>query len=334
MAQEVRLWQTTEGDGLKEVKLTKLNLEERIENWLENDVAIIADDLLVIGRQVETDFGGIIDILCMDSSGDIVVVELKRDKTPRDITAQVLDYASWVEDLTYERIAEIGNKYFGDKSTIQEAFRNKFGDDYPEVVNESHKMLVVASTVDSSSERIIKYLSDKHGVAINAITFNYFQSADGNEYLSRVFLIDPGEVEYNTAKTSKRSAVLTFEQFLEIAENKGVGDIYKKALAGLQSKFYATTRHATGLALKGRMGEQKSTHSIIVIYPPNSDAGKGLYMSIYVDRLAELFKLDKKELIRSLPTPQNTNVTEWCGEVGEFYFKSEADIERLLSVLP
>ncbi len=94
MAQEVRLWQITGEDHLDELERDKLNLEGRLEKWLETDISMISNELLVIGRQVQTVFGGIIDILCLDNNGDVVIVELKRDKTPRDITAQVLDYAT------------------------------------------------------------------------------------------------------------------------------------------------------------------------------------------------------------------------------------------------
>ena len=37
---------------------------------------------LVIGREVETDFGGYIDLLCIDAVGDLVVIELKREGPP------------------------------------------------------------------------------------------------------------------------------------------------------------------------------------------------------------------------------------------------------------
>lgn len=67
----------------------------------------------MVGRQVETDFGGLIDLLCVDAAGDLVVVELKRDKTPREITAQALDYASWVVNLTHERVTSIAEAYLG-----------------------------------------------------------------------------------------------------------------------------------------------------------------------------------------------------------------------------
>ena len=78
MPQDVKIWEVGVNDDLTEILDAKLDLEERLENWLEKDISIISNDLLVIGRQVETDFGGIIDLLCLDSSGDIVIVELKR----------------------------------------------------------------------------------------------------------------------------------------------------------------------------------------------------------------------------------------------------------------
>lgn len=39
--------------------------------------------LLVIGRQVTTNIGSIIDPLGIDREGNTVVIELKRDRTPR-----------------------------------------------------------------------------------------------------------------------------------------------------------------------------------------------------------------------------------------------------------
>ncbi len=48
MAEEVRLWQV-EDDSLKEISGTKLNLEERIEKWIQRDISVLDPNLLVIG---------------------------------------------------------------------------------------------------------------------------------------------------------------------------------------------------------------------------------------------------------------------------------------------
>jgi len=49
-----------------------------------------------IGRQYKTK-AGIMDILCKDTEGNFVVIELKRDKAPDKVVAQVDGYMEWVE---------------------------------------------------------------------------------------------------------------------------------------------------------------------------------------------------------------------------------------------
>jgi Endonuclease NucS len=92
---EVHIWRVGPGEQLSEIQRGRLDLESRLEEWLKRDISVLDPALLVIGSEVETD-GGPIDILCVDAAGDLVIVELKRDNTPRLITAQVLDYASCV----------------------------------------------------------------------------------------------------------------------------------------------------------------------------------------------------------------------------------------------
>jgi hypothetical protein len=49
-------------------------------------------------------------------------VELKRDRTPREVVAQALDYASWVERLDAEDIAAIYARFKPGRS-LSEDFR-------------------------------------------------------------------------------------------------------------------------------------------------------------------------------------------------------------------
>lgn len=324
MPQKVRLWEISDDSNLEEVTHAKLNYEDRIESWLEIDISIISNDLLVIGRQVGTDYGGIIDILCLDHNGDVVIVELKRDKTPRDITAQLLDYGSWVNNLSYDKISEIGSAYFSEKNTtLEEAYQNKFEEEYPDTVNENHRMLIVASEIDSSTERIVKYLSDLYDVGINVVTFDYFKNADGKEYLSRIFLIDPTK-EF-LPKSKKKAKSLSFEDFQEMADNNGVGDLYRKALEKLRPLFYTITRHVTGISIKGKFKEKKSPHSIMVIYPYFSSAEKGLSINIYVDRLAHYCNIEEEKIVTFL---SNLSPSDSDGH----YFRNE-DIDHFVSIL-
>lgn len=196
---EVGIWQL--GNKIERMKFEPMPSEERLEDILAADISILDPSLLLIGRQVPTSFGKVVDLLAMDADGKLVVIELKRDRTPREVVAQLLDYGSWVRELEDEDIAAIFNAYLRKYlpehagTSLDEAFCERFGvKEMPESLNDSHELVVVASELDDSTERIVTYLADEYGAAINAVFFRFFKNGE-IEYLSRVWFIDPGEAE-------------------------------------------------------------------------------------------------------------------------------------------
>ncbi len=335
MSEEVRIWRIQDGDTLSEITHSPLDLEGRLEVWLERDISVLSPGLLAIGRQVETDFGGFIDLLCLDQVGDIVVVELKRDKTPREITAQVLDYGSWVKYLSNERVTSIGEAYLG-QGKLDEAFKCKFGTELPETLNENHRLLIVASHIDPSSERIIKYLSDTYGVNINAATFQYFKEPNGSELLARVFLIQPAQVELQsrTKGVSKRRQNLTYEELDTIAAEKGVQEFYRYAVANLEHFFQKhTTRSSVGFTAIFN-GSRKVVVSLI---PQESNASDGLNFQLYSSRLNTWLNLPEEADLAILPPRHDPWVypgsagPDWEGFQG--FFASPAEVDRFVEGL-
>jgi len=126
-------------------------------------------DVAIIGRQVQTKSGGFIDILAIDREGDLTIVELKRDRTPREVVAQVLDYASWVNTLSTKDVREVAS---GCARPLRPYSPDAFGIEVPEDLNGAHNMVIVASELDPSSKRIVEYLSKVHDVGINTLFFS------------------------------------------------------------------------------------------------------------------------------------------------------------------
>ena len=62
---------------------------------------------MLIGRQESTGVDGIIDLLAVAPDGALVLIKLKRYRTLRDVVAEALDYASWVEKLKPEQVVAI-----------------------------------------------------------------------------------------------------------------------------------------------------------------------------------------------------------------------------------
>jgi hypothetical protein len=193
---EVAVWRI--GDALRRIAMTPLDSEERLEETLEADLGVLDSSLMLIGRQVPTAHGKKVDLLAIDAEGNLSVIELKKQRTPREVVAQILDYASWVQGLSFEDIAQIHVERNGGKK-LETAFQEFFGSSLPEEINQAHQLIIVASDLDPSTERIINYLSGTYGVPVNAVFFRHFE--DGNRrYLVRSWLVDPHEAE---AKASR-----------------------------------------------------------------------------------------------------------------------------------
>lgn len=151
-------------------------------------------------------------------------------------------------------------------------------------------MLIVAAKIDPSSERIIRYLSNRYGVDINAVTFHYFKTGDGKELLARVFLIDPAEVEYQTRTrgSSKRRPNLSYEELQELAEQNGVGALYRRLVSGLEEHLQKhTTRSSIGFT--GIFDRSRKT--VISLVPGESDERNGVRFQIYIERFKRLFSV-------------------------------------------
>lgn len=154
---------------------------------------ILSREWMLIGRQETTSHGGRVDLVAIAPDGSLVLIEIKRDRTPRELVAQALDYASWIAELPAERIAQMFRRFSGG-GNLDEAFRDRFGIDLDEeALNQSHQVVVVAAELDSSTERIVAYLNARD-ININVVLFQVFQLGDV-QLLSRAWLIDPAKTQ-------------------------------------------------------------------------------------------------------------------------------------------
>lgn len=195
MSVRTAIW--TVGSEPLALPAASLTSERELEEMIAAAPRLLSEEWMLIGRQESTGLGGRIDLLAAAPDGSLVLIELKRDRTPREVTAQALDYASWVEGLSAGEIAAIYGRFAPGRDLAQD-FRKHFGQDLNEdSLNQSHQIVVAAASLDDSTERIVRYLSD-HGIPINVLCFQVF--AYGSErLLSRTWLIDPMRAQISAA---------------------------------------------------------------------------------------------------------------------------------------
>lgn len=181
----------------------RLPSERMLEDMIVSAPRILSDEWMLIGRQERTGSARIIDLLAIAPDGALVLIELKRERTPREVVAQAIDCAVWVEELEAEDIAAIYGRFAPGRDLGADFFA-RFGQRLDEdTLNDSHQIVIVASSLDESSERIVNYLN-KRDIAINVLCFQVFQAGE-QLLLSRAWLLDPvhTQVSASAAPTNR-----------------------------------------------------------------------------------------------------------------------------------
>jgi len=126
MASEIKSWQIVNGklvpveSSLSESAQKK---KDDLEQWIKSNPSVFGDDIAIIGEQIQTSLGPM-DFLGIDSSGNTVIIELKRDRLSREALVQAIDYASDVADWDLDRFREICKSYTN--QTFEDYFQQRF----------------------------------------------------------------------------------------------------------------------------------------------------------------------------------------------------------------
>lgn len=176
------------------------DLEQKLETWVEANPHLVAgdDQFVVFGRQVRTAFGRIVDLLAVDESGAVVVIELKRGETPRQVIAQALEYAAWVDSLSIDDLDDIAQRYTsrsgGEGEDLLALYQREFGApvgpdegddaetadvDIAERVtfNNRQRLVIVAEEFSGEVEQTLRYLRSRMGVDIIGVRFGIHEAA-------------------------------------------------------------------------------------------------------------------------------------------------------------
>jgi len=239
MPVEMRMWRI-DGHSPKPLKASALPTENELHQFLRQDPSLLGEALLVIGSEVITPYGKRLDLLAIDADGNLHVLELKRDRTPREVVAQMLDYGSWVSTLSRDDVIDIAERYLS--QPFEASFEEVFGVTPPDELNGELQLTVVASSLDASSERIVAYLRG-FGVPINAVFFSYIEDED-RRYLARSWLAvsDERSASSIAKSTSKRATWNGLDWYVSFGGDRSWDDARRLGfLSAGGGKFYTQT---------------------------------------------------------------------------------------------
>ena len=148
--------------------------EKEIEKFIEDHPKVLDKDLFIIGSQVITDTGVIVDLMGLDKGGGVAIIEIKKGIPNRETVSQILEYAVWAEELQYEKLNEIATtKYHVGFQNLHEKYVKDFNVK-PDSFNQDQRLYIVAEKIDDKTENVCRYLQQR-GIDIRCIEMNFYE---------------------------------------------------------------------------------------------------------------------------------------------------------------
>ncbi|MEN6485646.1 MAG: hypothetical protein ABFD98_12255 [Syntrophobacteraceae bacterium] len=254
--------------------------EAVLEGWLEANPDGIAEDgkLLILGRQVATNLGGFIDLVGIDRQGAVVVVELKRNRTPRDTLSQALEYASFAERLDTSQLEGILRSYLNDESLNLAEYHHEYfelGADEAVAFNKDQRIVIVGQRVTSEIRQTASFLRSK-GIRITCAEFTFFQGDGGTRLLSQEIVVG-NEANKPAQVVSASLPTVTEAGFMDSLDGNG-REVFSRILSLARNKSMPVHWGTKGFSLN--VGVEGNDVAICFGYPKESVFKQSVYTAL------------------------------------------------------
>jgi len=306
------------------------NKEVILEDWFENNpIAIFEDEMIfIIGRQVTTNLGKAIDLLGLDKNGNVVIIELKREKTPRETVAQILEYASYIEQLSYEELEQIASQYFSEESfNLIEKHKNffKIRADTPVAFNKEQRLIIVGQDITKEIKQTSTFLNKK-GLEVNCLEFKYFKTKSGKKIITSDFVVKKDKVLAEVKSGSKPK--INKKIFMENIDDC-LKDFFKNLFKTADKDKMPIHWGSTGFSLNVDLGGNHV--NILHSFSKKAYDGQSIYTTVEAIRR----KVNNAEAIINeyFDRLNNTSLFEPAGNEIKWVIKGKEDFEKVNEII-
>ncbi len=165
----------------------KTHVEEDLQRWADANPHLLNEGapMLSLGTEIVTPLGFSIDNLFVDGNGCLVVAELKRGKSPKDVIAQIVNYAAYVSKLDWDDVEDIARKYR--RIDLGAAYRECFGWSLAKSDTVEFRLLIVAESYEPSVTDSALFLINRD-TPLALLQFTYFEVGDSRLFEVRTVL--------------------------------------------------------------------------------------------------------------------------------------------------
>jgi len=213
----------------KETDLKSHNIFERqdIEKWVENYPEILDEELLIITTEYDKfdKTNERLDLLALDKEGNLVVIELKRDNSGKNVELQAIKYAAYCSTLTLKDIVKLYRNYLvkNHKSISEDEAKAKIVDfienDEFEELSDRPRIIIVSKEYRPEVTASVLWLR-KFGIDITCIKLTPYELDDNTIAFESTILIPLPEakdyiIESEKKENSEYTQTLSQEEYLD-----------------------------------------------------------------------------------------------------------------------
>ncbi len=229
--ENIKLWELAGTQAKPLGSNEKLKSEKSFEDTLVENPELLLDGLTLVGRQTPTEGGRALDLLGVDSDGKLVVFELKRDMLSRDAVAQIIDYASFLDNLDLDALAEhisekSGAHGIANIDNFQEWYSSEGFEELESL--KPLRLFLVGLGADERTERMVRFLAQNSGMDISMLTFHAFDY-DGKTILAKQVEVEAAAEPDRRPRKRRRTQEELNRDFDEKMEKYGTRDLVDAA---------------------------------------------------------------------------------------------------------
>ena len=153
----------------------KLNERQDLQEWIAGNPEILGENLLIIQKEFDEfpDTNERLDLLALDESGRLVIIENKLDDSGKDVVWQALKYASYCATLKKSEICDIYQRFLGSEGDAAEKISDFFDEpDYESIKlnpeNGGQRIMLVAANFRKEVTSTVLWLTER-GIDITCI---------------------------------------------------------------------------------------------------------------------------------------------------------------------
>lgn len=199
-----------------ETDLKSHNVLERqdIEKWVESYPDILGEELLILTTEYDKfdKTNERVDLLAIDKAGNLVVVELKRDNSGKNVELQAIKYAAHFSTFTLEQVAELYRHYLSkkdrriDAEAAKKEIINFIDNDEFEELSDKPRMILVSREYRIEVTSTVLWLR-KFGIDLKCIKLTPYAMDNNTIAFESNIIIPLPEAEDFIVKCEKKENV-------------------------------------------------------------------------------------------------------------------------------